>query len=219
MLHRPPRIRIWSLRAATLAGVKHWRPEDEFVPLRPADRRKWTKIDGSGPAKNASGPEPAHVGLGLVAAACFGLSFAVYEVVGSGQSFANDAPAATIPYFGHCPTGGGRNCVVSGDTFDLAGETIRIAGIEAPQLLAARCPAEERLGKAAAHRLRELLNAGPLTLASAGGLTGMPGPALRIVRVDGRDVGAALVADRLAVLYGSGKRPWCATPDLRPPRG
>lgn len=199
--------------------MKHWRPEDEFVPLRPADRRKWTKTDGTGPAKSSPGPEPAHVGLALVAAACFGLSFAIYETVASGESFASGDAAATIPYFGHCPAGGGRNCVVSGDTFDLAGQTIRIAGIEAPQLLAARCPAEERLGQAAAGRLRELLNAGPLTLASAGGLTAMSGPALRIVRADGRDVGAALVAERLAVPYGSGKRPWCATPDLPPPRG
>ena len=199
-------------------GVKHWRPEDEFVPLRPADRRKWTKTDRSGPARNPPGPEPAHVGLALVAAACFGLSYAFYEAFASSGSFVGEDAAATIPYFGHCPTGGGRNCVVSGDTFDLGGQTIRIAGIEAPQLFAARCPAEERLGKAAAHRLRELLNAGPLTLASAGGLTGLSGPALRIVRADGRDVGAALVAERLAVPYGSGKRPWCATPGLPPPR-
>ena len=198
--------------------MKYWRPEDEFVPLRPADRRKWTKTDGSGPARNSPGPEPAHVGLALVAAACLGLSYAVYEALASGESFASAQASATIPYFGHCPSGG-RNCVVSGDTFDLGGQTIRIAGIEAPQLLAARCPAEERVGKAAAHRLRELLNAGPLTLASAGGLKSRSGPALRIVRVGGRDVGATLVADRLAVAYGAGKRPWCATPDLPPPRG
>jgi endonuclease YncB( thermonuclease family) len=188
--------------------VKHWRPEDEFVPLRPADRRKWTKTDGSGPARKSPGPEPAHVGLALVAAACFGLSYAFYEAVASGDSFASAQAPATIPYFGHCPSGG-RNCVVSGDTFDLGGETIRIAGIEAPQLLAARCPAEQRLGQAAAHRLRELLNSGPLTLASAGGLTARSGPALRIAMVDGKDVARTLVAEGHAVAYDSGIRPWC----------
>jgi endonuclease YncB( thermonuclease family) len=188
--------------------VKHWRPEDEFVPLRPADRRKWTKNDGSGPARNPPGPEPAHVGLALVAAACFGLSYAFYEAVASGDPFASAEAPATIPYFGDCPSGG-RNCVVSGDTFDLGGETIRIAGIEAPQLLAARCPAEQRLGQAAAHHLRELLNSGQLTLASAGGLKSRSGSVLRVVRVDGRDLGRTLVEEKLAVPYTSGTRPWC----------
>ena len=190
-------------------AVKHWRPEDEFVPLLPADRREWTKIDDKGPARSPSGPEPAHVGLALVAAACFGLSFAFYQAFASASSFATGEPAADVPYFGDCPNGGGRNCVVSGDTFDLGGAKIRIVGIEAPQLLAARCAAEEQLGKAAAYRLRDLLNSGPVTVASAGGLEQRSGPALKIVRVNGQDVGATMVAARLAVPYASGRRPWC----------
>ena len=189
--------------------MKHWRPEDEFVPLQPADRRNWTKTDGSGPAKSSPGPEPAHVGLALVAAACFGLGYAFYEASGFGDSFASEETAATIPYFGHCPTGGGRNCVVSGDTFDLAGDKVRVAGIEAPQLLAARCPAEERLGKAAAQRLRELLNSGPVTLVPVGGLATRSGPALRKVRAGGKDLAPTLVAEGYAVAYDSDPRPWC----------
>ena len=190
-------------------AVKHWRPEDEFVPLLPADRREWTEIGDKGPARSSSGPEPAHVGLALVAAACFGLGFAFYQAFGSASSFASGEPVSNVPYFGDCPNGGGRNCVVSGDTFDLGGAKIRIAGVEAPQLLAARCAAEEQLGKVAAYRLRDLLNSGPVTLASVGGLEHRTGPALKVVRVNGRDIGATMVAERLGVPYASGRRPWC----------
>ena len=101
--------------------MKHWRPEDEFVPLQPADRRDWTKTELNRPAATSPGPEPAHVGLTVIAAACFGLVYAVSQSTGFGDSFARGEAIANIPYFGDCPAGGGRNCVVSGDTFDLGG--------------------------------------------------------------------------------------------------
>ena len=189
--------------------MKHWRPEDEFVSLQPADRRERTKTGRNSPATTSSGPEPAHVGLALVAAASLGLGCAVYAAFGFNDSFAGEEVVATIPYFGDCPSGGGRNCVISGDTFDLAGEKIRVAGIEAPQWLAARCEGEEFAGRAAAQRLRDLLNSGVLSLTPVGGLPVASAPALRIVRIDGRDVGAQKVAEGLAVAYASGTRPWC----------
>lgn len=189
--------------------MKHWRPEDEFVPLQPAKRRERTKTGRDSPATTSSGVEPAHVGLALVAAASLGLGYAVYAAFGFNNSFAGEEVVATIPYFGDCPSGGGRNCVVSGDTFDLGGEKVRIAGIEAPQWLAARCLEEERIGKRSAHRLREFLNSGALRLTAVGGIRTASGPALRIVRVDGRDVGAQMVAEGLAVAYTSDTRPWC----------
>lgn len=188
--------------------MKHWRPEDEFVTLLPADRRERTKTDSTSPATASPGIEPAHVGLGLVAAAALGLGYGLSGAFGFDDSFAGGEVVATIPYFGDCPSGG-RNCVVSGDTFDLGGQKIRIAGIEAPQLLAARCKAEQQAGKGAARRLRELLNSGALTLTEVGGLQSPPGPTLRLVWIDGRDIGAQLVAEGLAVTYASGIRPWC----------
>ena len=189
--------------------MRHWRPEDEFVPLRPADRRDWTKIGRTGRVNTSAGPEPAHVGLALVAAASFGLGYAFYEAIGFGDSFAGGDVVATIPYFGDCPAGGGRNCVVSGDTFDLGGEKIRIAGIVAPQVLAARCASEERAGKRAAHKLRDLLNTGVLILRPVGGIRTASAPALRIVLVDGRDIAAQLVAEGYAARYAAATRPWC----------
>lgn len=160
------------------------------------------------------GVEPAHLGLALVAAACFGFVCALAQATDSGASFAEDNAVATIPYFGDCPSGGGRNCVVSGDTFDVAGQKFRIAGIDAPQILASRCDAEERRGKVAAQRLRELLNSGAMSLETVGGLASVSGPVLRVVRIDGRNIGATMITEGLAVSYGA-VRPWCVTPDRR----
>jgi endonuclease YncB( thermonuclease family) len=188
--------------------VKHWRPEDEYVPLQPADRRDRTNIDNHGTAGEPPLPHPALVGLALVAAACLGLAFAFYQAVGHRDSFAPSESHAAIPYFGECPTGGGRNCVMSGDTFDMDGTRYRIAGIEAPQLLAARCLAEEREGRASARRLRELLNGGipraiPIGTGRRGGVT------LAIVSVDGRELGAMLVREGRARPYGAMPEGWC----------
>lgn len=51
--------------------------------------------------------------------------------------------------FGLCSEGGLTNCVASGDSFYLGGKTVRIAGIEAPQLYGAACPKEAELGRLA----------------------------------------------------------------------
>ena len=53
--------------------------------------------------------------------------------------------------FGLCSEGGLTNCVQSGDSFYLKGKTVRIAGIEAPQLYGAACPKEAELGQDRGH--------------------------------------------------------------------
>src|SRR5688572_10406367 len=65
--------------------------------------------------------------------------------------------------FGLCHEGGGRNCVVDGDTVWIAGEKVRIAGIDAPETHEPRCPKEAQLGRKAALRLQAVLSAGTLT--------------------------------------------------------
>jgi len=60
--------------------------------------------------------------------------------------------------FGLCHEGGGRDCVVDGDTFRLDGERIRIADIDTPETHPPRCAEEARLGEAATQRLRALLS-------------------------------------------------------------
>lgn len=111
-----------------------------------------------------------------------------------------------------CHTGGGRNCVVDGDTFYHNGEKIRIADIDAPETHPPRCAREEKLGDAATIRLQALLNAGPITLsASEDRDRDKYGRLLRTVERDGESLGGMLVDEGLARWYGNGRRSWCSS--------
>ncbi len=117
--------------------------------------------------------------------------------------------AAASAHFGFCHTGGGVDCVVDGDTFWIGGEKIRIADIDAPETHPARCAEEARLGDAATARLRQLLDAGPVTLAPADRDTDRYGRKLRIVERGGHSLGAMLVAEGLARPWIGHREPWC----------
>lgn len=111
--------------------------------------------------------------------------------------------------FALCHTGGGVNCVVDGDTIWIGGDKVRIADIDAPETHPPRCAREAELGDRATLRLRELLNAGAVTLTRIDRDTDRYGRLLRTVEVDGRGVGDTLVAEGLARWYGGGRQPWC----------
>ena len=111
--------------------------------------------------------------------------------------------------FGLCSEGGLTNCVASGDSFYLGGKTVRIAGIEAPQLYGAACPKEAALGRTSSGGLQALLNSGQLELAKVGPDLERYGLLLRNVTVDGKDVGQAMVRDGLARDIGDLTRSWC----------
>lgn len=125
-------------------------------------------------------------------------------------------PAGDVPQtrsaglvFGLCSTGGLTNCVASGDSFYLGGKTVRLAGIEAPQIYGAACPKEAALGQTSAARLQALLNSGQLQLTEVGPNLERYGLLLRNVAVDGKDVGQAMVRDGLARNIGDLTRNWC----------
>jgi len=122
-------------------------------------------------------------------------------------------PAAARPsgvHFTFCHTGGGTNCVVDGDTIWYQGVKIRIADIDAPETHPPRCPYEADLGERATQRLAELLNAGPIELASIGGRDrDRYGRELRIVMRSGVSLGDELVAEGLARTWTGGREPWC----------
>ena len=111
--------------------------------------------------------------------------------------------------FGLCSEGGLTNCVASGDSFYLGGKTVRVAGIEAPQLYGASCPKEAALGRKSAGRLQAMLNSGELEMTRVGQDLDRYGLLLRSVAVDGRDVGQTLVAAGLAREIGDMTRSWC----------
>jgi micrococcal nuclease len=111
--------------------------------------------------------------------------------------------------FGLCHTGGGRDCVVDGDTFWFAGETYRIADIDTPETHPARCAGEAVLGTAATEHLRTWLNAGAFSLEGVDRDADHYGRKLRIVTRDGTSVGDALIAEGLARPWEGRRRAWC----------
>ena len=98
--------------------------------------------------------------------------------------------------------------VIDGDTFDYAGERIRIADIDTPELRS-RCPEEKRLARAASARLEGLLAAGPFELRRLGRDEDRYGRKLRVVVRAGRSLGDTLVAEGLARTWTGRREPWC----------
>jgi micrococcal nuclease len=98
--------------------------------------------------------------------------------------------------------------VIDGDTFDLNGTRIRVAGIDAPETHPARCPREAALGAAATEKLAELLRRKPLWI--SGEKIDRYGRSVRTVRTGGEDVADAMIGSGLARNYGGEKREgWC----------
>jgi len=100
-------------------------------------------------------------------------------------------------------------CVVDGDTIWLAGENIRIADINTPEVSAPQCAAEARLGKRATLRLQRLLNAGPFQVRRGLRDEDVYGRKLRTLHRDGQSLGAIMVAEGIAHEWRGYKESWC----------
>ena len=141
-------------------------------------------------------------GIVALASACAAL------IVGVSAITRSDGAAAPVPErFSHCYTGKTVNCVWDGDTANIDGERLEIAGMDAPEVRGAACPDERSRGIDAAVRLRDLLNSGEVKLLAT--QRAHDGRLLTKVEVGGRDVGAAMVAAGVAREYGGGPRSWC----------
>lgn len=125
------------------------------------------------------------------------------------------APAGRLPAdslsadFGYCHDGGGRDCVVDGDTFWFRGDKYRIADIDTPETHGPRCVAEGERGAQATRRLQALLNEGAFSLERGDRDTDRYGRALRIVTREGQSIGDRLVAEGLARRWDGSRHPWC----------
>lgn len=116
----------------------------------------------------------------------------------------------------HCGPGRGINCVVDGDTFKLGERSIRVLGIDAPEMFPSRCVEEARLGEAAAAELQRLLNQGPFVMTGRLGDErdhyGRDLRALTRTRPDGstQSIAADMLASGAARRYLGGLRGgWC----------
>lgn len=211
---------------------------NDIAPYERREARRWTRVTDYVPdahahvgnvhwprpgelASRAPGAEPlrrnGRGGL-LVPAAAVALAAltALTALWGRGvvseraptQALAGSTTSSGL-VFGLCSDGGLTNCVQSGDSFYLKGKTVRIAGIEAPQLYGAACRKEAELGRLSAVKLQQILNSGELRLTATGQDLDRYGVLLRDVAVNGSSVAQAMVAARLAREIGDTTRSWC----------
>jgi len=117
--------------------------------------------------------------------------------------------------------------VIDGDTVRIHDKypNVRLVGFNAPEIHNASCPGEAELGARATRRLRELVRAGGLDFeyvrcscpeGTQGTFVCNYGRTCGTLRTTGRDVGAILIEEGLAVAFvcstnGCPKtpRPWC----------
>jgi len=111
--------------------------------------------------------------------------------------------------FTRCGGARRQNCVVDGDTFRYRGEKIRIADINTPEVREPGCAREAALGKRAARRLTELLNAGAFSLEPVDRDRDRYGRLLREVTRGGESLGATLEAEGLAEPWRGRRGDWC----------
>lgn len=105
------------------------------------------------------------------------------------------------------PAYAGEIRVIDGDTFVMAGETVRIANIDAAEKRC-RCPAECMLAEAATEALRRLLGDGTGVRVVRTGVDRY-GRSLALVEASGEDVGEAMVKARLVRRWSGRREPWC----------
>lgn len=158
-------------------------------------------------------PPPSY-GLGMDKVATIlatGLFASVGALIGlnvpAGTSSRNAAQAATN--FHICHTGGGKNCVVDGDTAWINGVKVRIADIDTPETHPPRCTREAELGNRATRRLAELLSQGSFELVPIERDQDQYGRKLRVIVRGGRSIGDQLVEEGLARTWEGRRRPWC----------
>jgi hypothetical protein len=202
---------------------RHWRP----------GREDWTVIDGYGGSRGVGrggGVVPVIV-VAVVIGLCLGgvLSWSAREAPESGpsgpiqwnevQAVPTRAPDAQDTAwekragdidaaFGGTSVAGQHIYVIDGDTFDINGQRVRVAGIDAPETHPARCAQEAALGAAATKKLAELLRGRPLWI--SGNIVDRWGRNVRTVRVGGEDVADAMIGSGLARNYdGKQRQPWC----------
>ena len=102
--------------------------------------------------------------------------------------------------------------VIDGDTFEnsTTSERIRLANIDTPETHErAQCVAERQAGERATQAARRLLAETHSVNINRVGRTDRYGRTIAYVRLDGRDMGEALIAMGLARPWRGRREPWC----------
>lgn len=124
---------------------------------------------------------------------------------------AGPALATNLEMCGNRPNTADKTCVVDGDTLWLNGENIRLKDFDTPEPQTQICggAAEVALAHQASARLLELLNGNEWTIERFGYDRTSSRRTLATIRINGRDVGDILIAERLARRWPDGLEFWC----------
>ena len=125
------------------------------------------------------------------------------------------------PHFGLTEDGCRVGFVYDGDTVELLcgteTQTARLVGFDTPETSPPRCPAEAALGLQAKLRLGDMVARAQGQGQGQGGILldhrgyDRYGRRLVAMQINGREVGAVMIAEGLAVAYDGGTRTdWCA---------
>lgn len=195
---------------------------------------KWRHAIGGRRSSRRSGGRTVAIPLALAAGFAVGILVASATPVRDVTAawFSDVADAFTGPSEDSAPTVGNsrpiapeRIHIVDADTVRIDGRPTRLVGFNAPETHEPRCALERELGTRATARVRDLVTTGSLAFAEvdcacAPGTAGTPqcnyGRACGILSSSGRDIGAVLIAEGLAVPFVCGAtrcpptpRPWC----------
>lgn len=120
-------------------------------------------------------------------------------------------PERVSTQFTLCRSGGGDPaCVVDGDSFRLGDRSIRITGIDAPEMGSPRCAEEAALARRSTQRLLAILNQGSFDMiAHRLQRQDRHGRDLMIVERNGKSIGDQMMSEGLAHRYIGSKRSWC----------
>ena len=199
---------------------KHWNPGPQRATVRRSRiRRDPVRIETVRPMTKAeiekaeARARELEIWGGVGGVVLFGLGIAALTVGISVATILYERPDAPAPSarFDQCYTASGPNCVIDGDTIEVAGTKLKIAGINAPRIQDAACGDERTRGIAAAVRLAGLLNGGRVAIGRA--FHDDYGREVRKVKVDGDDVGNAMIDAGVAREFDGSKPDWCAPAD------
>jgi endonuclease YncB( thermonuclease family) len=119
-------------------------------------------------------------------------------------------PERVSTQFTLCRGGRSPACVVDGDSFRLGDRSIRITGIDAPEMGSPRCAEEAALARRSTERLLALLNQGSFDMiAHRLQRQDRHGRDLMILERNGQSIGDQMMSEGLAHRYIGSKRSWC----------
>ena len=146
----------------------------DVVPFRKREQRRWTRPEDYGaepdpPRKPKKPRKPKRRWLQpwmfwLVASLAIGLWVARDPALIEPPDMLASEPETIPGPFTLCGRGGAANCVIDGDTIRIGQRSVRLIGIDAPEIADARCESEAVAGRKARDGLQKLLNAGPVEM-------------------------------------------------------